>query len=113
MIYFWAFVVGGAITAACHCAPPDNQPTKQELAACAGWFEQTVSMLPLKGFLALGQIGWRCVLDLVRLALVNKTLAQSIDQSDRFIGSSQQQRSSIGADRPAIKRRHYSATFNA
>jgi len=55
-----------AITAACHCAPPDNKPTREELANCVPWFQQTVDLLPVKVFLALGQIGWRAIIDLVR-----------------------------------------------
>lgn len=55
-----------AITATCHCAPPDNKPTPAEIAACRDWFRQTVDLLPVRVFLALGQIGWRTVLDLAR-----------------------------------------------
>lgn len=59
-------LTGCAITAACHCAPPDNKPTREELGNCGEWFERTVSLLPVKVFLALGQIGWRAVVDLAR-----------------------------------------------
>jgi len=55
-----------AITATCHCAPPDNKPTREEIQNCSGWFEQTVELLPVKVFLALGQIGWRAVIDQAR-----------------------------------------------
>ena len=55
-----------AITAACHCAPPANKPTRSELLNCAEWFDETVSLLPVKVFLALGQIGWRTVVDKAR-----------------------------------------------
>lgn len=55
-----------AITAACHCAPPGNKPTREELQNCSEWFEETVELLPVRVFLALGQIGWRAVVDLAR-----------------------------------------------
>ena len=50
-----------AITAACHCAPPDNKPTPAELANCGQWFSETFDLLPARVILALGQIGWRAV----------------------------------------------------
>jgi len=52
-----------AITAACHCAPPANKPTREELLNCARWFESTDQLLPAKVFLALGQIAWKAVID--------------------------------------------------
>lgn len=52
-------LIGCAITATCHCAPPDNKPTPGEMAACQPFLDQTVDLLPnLKGVLALGKIGW-------------------------------------------------------
>jgi uracil-DNA glycosylase family 4 len=55
-----------AITAACHCAPPDNKPTRQELAECRPWLQQTVELLQPRVVLALGQIGWRAMVDELR-----------------------------------------------
>jgi uracil-DNA glycosylase family 4 len=52
-----------AITAICHCAPPDNKPAKDESENCRGWFEQTINRLRPKVFLALGQIAWKGALD--------------------------------------------------
>ncbi|MCC6682888.1 MAG: uracil-DNA glycosylase [Phycisphaeraceae bacterium] len=34
-------MLGAVITAACHCAPPGNKPTAQELAHCAGHLSAT------------------------------------------------------------------------
>lgn len=55
-----------AITATAHCAPPDNKPTPAEIANCRPWFEQTIDLLPVRAFVALGQIGWRSVIDEAR-----------------------------------------------
>jgi uracil-DNA glycosylase family 4 len=48
-----------AITAVCHCAPPDNKPTRDEVDACRPWLDQTCALLPVRVFVALGQIGWK------------------------------------------------------
>jgi uracil-DNA glycosylase family 4 len=50
-----------AITASCHCAPPANKPAPAELLHCRDWLEATFDLLPVKVFLALGQIAWRTI----------------------------------------------------
>ncbi len=55
-------LVDCAITAAAHCAPPGNKPLPEELAECQRWFEQTIDALPVRVFLALGQIAWRATI---------------------------------------------------
>jgi uracil-DNA glycosylase family 4 len=58
-----------AITAVCHCAPPDNKPTLEEQANCQSWLSATIELLPAKVFLALGQIAWNaCVAEARRRA---------------------------------------------
>jgi uracil-DNA glycosylase family 4 len=52
-----------AITATCHCAPPGNRPEPEEIANCQEWFRKTIDILPARVFLALGQIGWRAIVD--------------------------------------------------
>lgn len=47
-----------AITAACHCAPPGNKPTTEEIANCAPWLAKTLSLLNTRVIVALGAIGW-------------------------------------------------------
>ena len=51
-----------AITAVCHCAPPDNKPTLDEIAHCRDWLTETIDALPVRVLLALGQIGWQAAL---------------------------------------------------
>jgi uracil-DNA glycosylase family 4 len=55
-----------AITAACHCAPPENKPSRDEVANCREWIDETVDLLPVVVFLALGQIGWRSAVEVIR-----------------------------------------------
>ena len=50
-----------AITAACHCAPPDNKPTTEEKYNCGPWLEETMALLPVSVIVALGGIGWDAV----------------------------------------------------
>lgn len=55
-----------AITATCHCAPPDNKPTSDEIEKCRTWLDRTVDLLHVQVFLALGHIGWQSVVSLAR-----------------------------------------------
>jgi uracil-DNA glycosylase len=55
-----------AITAVCHCAPPDNKPLPDEIAACQEWLDETVDATPPRVIVALGQIAWRAVVDFSR-----------------------------------------------
>ena len=51
------------------CAPPGNQPAPGEKAACGGWFDRELTLLPrVEGIMALGGIAWQTTLAaLVRL----------------------------------------------
>ena len=51
------------IAAAARCAPPDNKPAPEELAACLPYLVQEISLLKqLKVIVALGRIGFEAVL---------------------------------------------------
>jgi uracil-DNA glycosylase len=47
-----------AITAAVHCAPPDNMPSRAERDACRLWLEATIDLLPVNVLVALGGLAW-------------------------------------------------------
>lgn len=50
-----------AVTAACHCAPPDNKPTPEEFATCRPFLDETFALVQPRVVLALGQIGWAAI----------------------------------------------------
>jgi uracil-DNA glycosylase family 4 len=56
-------LINVAISAVCHCAPPDNKPTKPEVANCSQYLCKIFDILPVRVIVALGQIAWRGVLD--------------------------------------------------
>jgi len=50
------------LTAAVRCAPPDNRPTPDERANCAGYFERELRLLSeTRAILALGGFAWDAV----------------------------------------------------
>jgi uracil-DNA glycosylase family 4 len=59
-------LVDCAITAVCHCAPPGNKPTRDELQHCRAWLHATLELLPVRVLVALGQVAWQGVVDAVR-----------------------------------------------
>lgn len=52
------------ITAAVHCAPPDNAPTTQERERCSAWLDRELGLLVsgLSVVIALGGIAWTATL---------------------------------------------------
>lgn len=63
------------ITAAVRCAPPDNKPTLQELAACAPFLDREIAGLKnVRVVVALGKIGFDAYLNFLkrRGVLLNK-----------------------------------------
>jgi uracil-DNA glycosylase len=55
------------ITASARCVPPDNKPTRDEVATCRRWLEHDFSLLKnLKLVLALGQIAHDAYLEVLK-----------------------------------------------
>ena len=50
-----------AITAVCHCAPPDNKPTTEEVRNCAPFLDETIQLCRPRVYLALGSIAWNAM----------------------------------------------------
>ncbi len=59
-------LVNCAITSVCHCAPPDNKPTRQEIENCSDFLSRTIQQSNPKVFLVLGKIAYDA---LVRFAI--------------------------------------------
>jgi uracil-DNA glycosylase family 4 len=56
---------GVFITISCRCAPPDNHPSREELAACEPFLAREIALLPeARAFLALGKIAYDAVVGL-------------------------------------------------
>lgn len=49
------------ITATCHCAPPDNKPTPEEIRNCSSWLMFILGSKQWKAILCLGSIAWEAV----------------------------------------------------
>jgi uracil-DNA glycosylase family 4 len=55
------------ITAAAHCAPPDNKPLPEELHNCRPYIERELDLLTeLRVVVALGKIGFDVYLDILK-----------------------------------------------
>ncbi len=54
------------VTNVCHCAPPKNRPTREQLQACGHWFEQVIDAVPARVFVALGGLAWQGLAKLIR-----------------------------------------------
>lgn len=58
------------ITAAVHCAPPDNKPTTQERRECASWLDRELGLISptVRAVVALGAVAWGAALGVMRRA---------------------------------------------
>ncbi len=55
-------MVDCAITAVCHCAPPENKPSTSEIANCQPFLSQTIRLNNPRVIVALGGLAWTRVL---------------------------------------------------
>lgn len=53
---------GVLITAAAHCAPPDNKPTTEEISNCESHLQELASWKEWRAVLCLGGIAWKAAL---------------------------------------------------
>ncbi|MGI9515901.1 MAG: uracil-DNA glycosylase [Pirellulaceae bacterium] len=60
-----------AITAVCHCAPPDNKPVAAEITNCRPWLLQTIELSRPQVLVALGGLAFNQV---IRFAEQNEWL---------------------------------------
>lgn len=58
-------LINAAVTNICRCAPPDNKPSKEELANCRPFFDKTLKLCDPIVILALGGLAWRATIPLV------------------------------------------------
>jgi uracil-DNA glycosylase family 4 len=60
-------LTGAYITAAVHCAPPDNKPTPEEIRNCRGYLERELDSLPnVRAVVALGKLAFDVYLSILR-----------------------------------------------
>ena len=65
------------ITAAAHCAPPDNKPTPQEIRNCRSFLERELeSLTGLKVVVALGKVAFDTYLELLKQRGVIRSRAE-------------------------------------
>ena len=51
-------LAGALMAATCHCAPPDNKPLPEEIAACGSYLNRLFAIRQWKSILCLGGIAW-------------------------------------------------------
>ncbi|WP_281965707.1 uracil-DNA glycosylase [Serinicoccus marinus] len=83
------------ITAAVHCAPPDNAPTPAERHTCGIWLQRELALAEpsLRSVLALGGIGWDAFL------VAARTLGWEVPRPKPRFGHGAQARLTTGSGR--------------
>ena len=93
-------LVDCAIVNAVRCAPPENKPTPQEIAACRPYLAQAIRSLPrLKAVVALGRIAHESALRAFGLPLRQFPFAHGA-------------RHALGADAPTLFDSYHCSRYN-
>lgn len=58
-------LTGVLITAVCHCAPPDNKPSPEEIVNCRSYLVDILGSRSWSGILCLGGLAWQQVFGLL------------------------------------------------
>ena len=74
-------LMNAVVSGVCHCAPPDNKPTREEVANCQPFLLQTVQQVSPQVVLALGRLAWT---EIMRLAKVSGWLDSSPTKPPKF-----------------------------
>ena len=92
-----------AITAVCHCAPPDNKPATDEITNCRPFLEQSIELCRPKVLLALGGLAWRQTVKLAKQLdwYEGKTPKFSHGQTVLLAGSKRKTRWLVGSYHPS------------
>jgi uracil-DNA glycosylase len=62
-----SILTGAYITGSAHCAPPDNKPTREELANCRPYLERELKLLKnVRVVVALGRIAFDTYLSIIK-----------------------------------------------
>lgn len=70
------------ITAVCHCAPPGNKPTGEEVAQCREYLDRTLTIARPRVILALGKLAWDATVRQIRNSeSVRRVMGISVDLS--------------------------------
>lgn len=74
-------LVDSVVSGVCHCAPPDNKPTREEVVNCQPFLEQTVQQTRPQVIVALGRLAWT---ETLRLAKELDWLDQTGEKPPKF-----------------------------
>ena len=81
-------MINTVVSGVCHCAPPDNKPTREEITNCQPFLEQTVAAVEPKVILALGRLAWT---ETLRLAKVLQWLSKTDPKPPKFCHGAEHQ----------------------
>jgi uracil-DNA glycosylase family 4 len=78
-------LINAYITAVARCAPPDNKPTREEIANCRPYLERELDLLPdVKAVVALGRVAFDNYLGILQRRGLIRTRAAFVFGHDRM-----------------------------